>query len=153
MIDETFSDGIARPILLHLKPAIEQDDTVTQTLPQAQQYNPFFSRTPVPQSTTRHTGVKISTNEVQYDGHIVVGPLSKDEDTTGMGELLDNQARVTLVIEALPHIEQTIKVTIEGRKYRIDETRPIGFSQRRYIIVQMTEIQEITPKTPDSTIG
>jgi hypothetical protein len=151
IIDETFLD-LGRTVVLHLNPEIQQD-VVTQSQPAPQQYNPFFGRTPVPFTNTRHTGTRITERDVEYEAHIRVGPVKADEDTQGIGDLLDNEAMITLVIEALPHLQQTISVSIEGRRYRIDETRPIGFSQRRYVMCKLTEIQELEPPTPDITIG
>lgn len=151
VIDETFMD-FARTVVLHLNPEIEQD-AITQSQPAPQQYNPFFGRTPIPNVNTRNPGVKITHRDVEYDAHIRIGPIKADEDTEGIGDLADNEAMITLVIEALPHIHETISVSIEGRRYSIDNTRPIGFSQRRYIMVKLTQIQETEPPTPDITIG
>jgi len=151
VIDETFMD-LGRTVTLHLQPEVQQD-TTTQSQAAPQQYNPFFKRTPVPVTNTRHTGTKITTRDVQYDAHIRLGPIKADEDTMGMGDLLDNEAMITLVIEALPHLHETISISIEGRRYSLEETRPIGFSQRRYIMCKLQEIQETEPPTPDITIG
>jgi len=151
VMDETLMD-LGRTVTLHLKPEVEQDVT-TQSLPAPQQYNPFFGRTPVPQANTRNAGVKITPRDVQYKAHIVVGPLKVSEDTEGIGDLADNEARITLVVEALPHLEETISIDIEGRKYSLEETRPHGFSVRRYVICFLKEIQETGPPSPDITIG
>lgn len=151
VIDETFMD-LGRTVVLHLKPEIQQD-TVTQSQPAPQQYNPFFGRTPVPKINTRNPGVKITPRDVEYSAHIKIGPLHEGDDSMGIGNLLANEASITLVIEALPHIQETLSVSIEGRRYSIDETRPIGFSTRRYIICKLTEIQETEPPSPDITIG
>jgi len=151
VIDETFMD-LGRTVILHLNPEIEQD-VATQSQPAPQQYNPFFGRAPVPNTNTRNPGVKITSRDVEYDAHIRVGPIKASDDTEGIGELLDNEAMITLVIEALPHLHDTLSVSIEGRRYSIDNTRPIGFSQRRYIMVKLTEIQETEPPSPDITIG
>jgi len=152
IMDETYTaNGLARNIILHLQPAVEQDNT-TQSLPAPQQYNPFFSSVPVPQANTRNSGTKITHRDVQYAAQIVVGPRMGD-DSKGIGELKSNQATFTVVIEALPHIDEALSVSIEGRRYTIDRTRPIGFSQRRYLMCECTEIQELEPGTPDITIG
>jgi len=152
VIDEAFLD-LGRTITLHLHPIIEQDDAGTQSLPAPQQYNPFFGQTPIPKSTTGHPGVKITHRDVNYEAQIKVGPLKVGMNETGMGDLDDNEAMVTLVVEALPHLEDTIAVSIEGRRYSIEETRPIGFSTRRYIMVKLREIQEQEGPSPDNTIG
>ena len=151
VIDETFVD-LARTVTLHLRPMIEQDP-VTQSRAAPQQYNPFFGRAPVPQTNTRNAGVKIAPRDVQYDAHIKIGPLKAEEDAQGIGMLLDNEAMITLVIEALPHLQETISVSVEGRRYAVEETRPIGFTTRRYVMCKLTEIQEVEPPTPDVTTG
>ena len=151
-MDETYAaNGLAREIILHLQPETQQD-TTTQSLPAPQQYNPFFSRVPVPQANTRNSGTKITHRDVAYDAQIVVGPKIGD-DTKGIGELKSNEATFTVVIEALPHVREALSVSIEGRRYTVDRTRPIGFSQRRYLMCECTEIQEREPGTPDNTVG
>jgi len=152
VIDETFLD-LGRIVTLRLQPSVEQDNANTQSAPAAQQYNPFFGQTPVPSSNTRSPGVKVTSREVQYRAHIKVGPLKASPDDSGMGDLADNEAMITLVVEALPHLGETIDVSIEGRRYSIEETRPIGFSTRRYIMVKLREIQKQEPPSPDNTIG
>jgi hypothetical protein len=152
VMDDTYgSMGIARPVVLHLKPEIEQDP-VTQAQPAPQQYNPFFGRTPVPKINTRSPGVKITPRDVQYTAQIRVGPIEGD-DEMGIGNLKANEAVITLVVESLPHLRDTLSISIEGRRYSIDETRPIGFSRRRYVMVFLTEINETEPPSPDITIG
>lgn len=153
VIDETFATLAGdRIVTLHLNPEIQQD-VVTQSQPAPQQFNPFFGRTPVPNTNTRNPGVKITHRDVQYNAHIKIGPLRDGDDNMGIGDLKANQAAITLVIEALPHLQEALSVSIEGRRYTIDETRPIGFSRRRYVIAILTEINESEPPTPDNTIG
>lgn len=151
IIDETFMD-LARTVTFHLDPEIEQS-TETQGQPQAQQYNPFFGRSAVPNNTTRNPGVKITHRDVEYDAHIRVGPLKNEEDLHGIGTLLDNEAMITVVIEALEHVQAAHSVSIEGRRYSIVENRPIGFSVRRYLMVKLEERQELEHGSPDNTIG
>lgn len=151
VIDETFLD-LGRLITIHLPPLQEQDNTITQRQPQANQFNPFFGRTPVPSVNTRNTGFKVTPRDVQYHAHIKIGPVAGD-DTTGMGDLKANQLQLTLDIRALEHITQALSVSVEGRRYTLDETRPIGFSSRRYIIVKMTEVNESQVPSPNETDG
>jgi hypothetical protein len=142
IIDETFLD-LGRDVTLHLKP-IEELDSTTQSQPQASQSNPFFGgRVPVPRTSTRNSGKKITHRDVTYQGHIVIGPIKEGNDNLGIGDLLENQAAVTLDVGALGHLAETLSVTIEGRRYSIHETRPFGFSVRRYVIVILDEINEI----------
>lgn len=151
VIDETFMD-LGRIITLHLKPEIQQDVN-TQSQASPQQYNPFFGRVPVPKTNTRNPGVRIEPRDVEYNAHIRVGPIKADKDTMGIGDLADNEAMITLVIEALPHIEETLRVSIEGRRYTIEETRPVGFSTRRYIMCKLREVPEKEAPNSDITIG
>ena len=152
VMDEALSD-MGRTVTFHLKPEIQQDAD-TQGQPAPSQYNPFFSRVPVPRANTRNTGVRIEPRDVEYDAQIVVGPLLKvDNDVMGIGDLASNQAMITVVIEALNHVKDSISVSIEGRRYSVENHRPIGFSQRRYLMVLLTEIQEKEARTPDNTVG
>ena len=143
-IYQTFMDAgfakIARIITLHLKPIIEQD-IVTQSQPQASQYNPFLGRVATPITNTKYTGTKITPRDVIYNAHIRIGPLDSNQ-LMGIGNLKMNEAMVTLPIEALLHVQEALSLSIEGRRYSIKETRPIGFSQRRYILLHLQEIQE-----------
>lgn len=155
IMDEALEDlgGQRGQIIFHLKPLIQQDN-VTQAQPAAQQYNPFFGRTPVPSQTTRHTGTKVTPRDVSYTGHIVVGPrIPLTNDLSGIGHLNNNEAMVTVVIEALQHVQEAISVSIEGRRYSVNNTRPIGFTKRRYLMIKLTEIQETEIQTPDITLG
>jgi len=140
VIDETFMD-IGRNITLHLPPIVEQD-APTQGQPQSAQYNSYFGRTPAPRTNTRGTGTKITPRDVIYKAQIKVGPMKEGDDTTGMGDLKANQAMITIAIEGLGHVKDAISISIEGRRYTVDETRPIGFSQRRYVMCLLTEINE-----------
>lgn len=150
-MSEAFVD-LGRPVTFHLPP-IKEQDVQTQSQPAAQQYNPFFSRVPVPATNTRNTGVKVTPRDVTYKGQIVVGPLSNDKRLNGMGWLNENEAMVTVVIEALEHVTAAIAVSIEGRRYTVVETRPIGFSVRRYLMVKLRAIQETENPSPDKTVG
>jgi len=152
MMDEMMGD-MGRIVTFHLPPIVQQDN-VTQGKPAPQQYNPFFSRVPVPNTNTRHAGVKVTHRDVQYNAQIVFGPLAAPtEDRMGIGELATDEARITIVIEALPHVQEAYGVSIEGRRFRIEQTRPVGLSTRRYIMIKLKEVQELEPPTSDITIG
>jgi hypothetical protein len=131
VMDETFlNPALARNVVFHLQPTRQQDTT-----------------------NTRQPGVKITPRDVIYKAHIKVGPISEKEGG-GMGALKDNEAMLTVVIEALPHVQEAISVTVEGRRYSIIGTsRPIGFSVRRYLMVKLQEIQEQEAQSPDITVG
>jgi hypothetical protein len=152
MMDEAMLD-MGRVVTFHL-PAIRQQDTTTQSKAAPQQFNPFFGGVAVPQHTTRQPGVQVTHRDVNYNAQIVLGPQKVDNDAQGIGELLDGEAMITVVIEALEHVEEAHSVSIEGRRYAVQHpTRPVGFSQRRYLMVKLREIQELEPGTPDNTVG
>jgi hypothetical protein len=142
---------VGRDIIIHLPPEI-QPDTVTNSQPQTSQYNPFFKRANNPSPTTRNTGVKVIGRDVTYKAQIRVGPKNADE-LGGMGKLKDNEAQITVVIGALLHIQRALSISIEGRRYRVASTRPIGFIDRKQIMVHLEEIQEGDIKTNVGTSG
>jgi hypothetical protein len=72
------------------------------------------------------------------------------DDTLGIGELKENEIVVTLDIAAIPHLDETLSFSVEGRRYSISETRPIGFSKRQYILVFGDEINEIDTDTSEN---
>lgn len=152
MMDELMLD-LGRIVTFHLRPQIQQDNTVTQTLPAPQQYNPLFGRTPLPRANTRNAGVFVTPRDVQYHAQITQGPIKGGKDNTGAGDLKENQIRLTLVKESLGHVKDSISFTVEGRRYSVDETRIIGFSTPRYIIVHGTEINEQNVPDDDGSIN
>jgi hypothetical protein len=152
MDEAMFKLSGSRFAIFHLPPIQEQDNT-TQASPAPQQYNPFFSRVPVPANVTRNPGTKLTPRDVQYNAQIVVGPI-KDDSKNGIGRLDVNEAMITVVIEALQHVNEALSVSIEGRRYtRVGDPRPIGFSQRRYLMVKLRAIQETENPSPDITVG
>lgn len=154
IMDEALQDlgGNRGQVIFHLPPEIQQD-TTTQSQAAPQQYNPFFGRVPVPRTNTRNPGVRVSYRDVAYTAHIRIGPIKADNDSEGIGDLADTEAMITVVIEALPHVEEALSCSIEGRKYSIENTRPGGFTKRRYLLVKLKEIPETEPPSPDITIG
>jgi hypothetical protein len=145
-IDTSFTT-LGRTITVHLPPEIQQDVT-TQSRPQGQQVNPFFGgRVPIPRTNTRSTGTRIVPRDRQYTAHIKIGPLQEGDDAQGIGDLKENQAAITLDIAALEDVKNAQSISIEGRRYSVHETRPIGFSNRKYIIVILDEIQELDSDT------
>lgn len=150
-MDEAMLD-LGRTVIFHLPPTRQQDVT-TQSQPAAQQFNPFFSRVPVPATNTRNSGTRNIPRDVEYKAQIVIGPLANDKRLTGMGWLDDDQAMITVVAEALEHVQTAIAVSIEGRRYTVVESRPIGFSSRRYLMVKLRTIQEQENPSPDKTVG
>jgi hypothetical protein len=140
VIDETFVD-MGRTVVFHLEPR-RTTSTITSAQPQANTFNPFFQGVPVPRTNTGVHGVEITPRDVQYTAHIRVGPMKGGDDQTGMGDLKANEAQLTLHIAALGHVSDALSVTVEGRRYRIEETRPVGLTKRDYMLVKLTEIQE-----------
>lgn len=138
-MDEAFLK-LARPVMLHLKPSVQQD-TATQSGPASQQYNPFFGRSAVPSPTTRNEGVRVTPNDVLYHGQIVQGPQAENA-MLGIGRLMSNQVKVTLAKEAMNDVNNMLSFTIEGRRYSQNTSRIIGFSRPRYIIIIGDEINE-----------
>lgn len=155
-MDDAMID-LGREVVFHLPPLIEQD-TTTQAQPPPQQYNPFFQRVPVPAANTRNSGTKVTPRDVIYKAQIKVGPMlsarfAKEARLTGMGYLNTNEAEITVVIEALEHAKTALAISIEGRRYSVVETRPIGFSTRKYLIIMLRAIQETENPSPDKTVG
>jgi len=150
-MDEAQLD-LGRSVTFHLQPEVVQD-TPTQGQPQASQYNPFFGGVAAPNTNTRNKGTRNVPRDVNYDAHVRVGPKGADDDQ-GIGDLKDNEIQLTVVIEALPDVQSCLNFSVEGRRYSVDETRPIGFSTRRYLMVFGTEINKSTGQpTTDRTIG
>lgn len=149
-MDEALLD-LGRTVTFHLRPQITQD-TTTQGQPQSSIYNPFFGGVAVPTTNTRGKGTQNVPRDVQYLAHIVVGPVGA-EDQMGIGDLKDNQVQLTVVIEALNHVINCLSFSVEGRRYTVDETRPIGFSRRRYLMIKGTESNEQEVPSPDNTVG
>ena len=154
VMDEALLDlgGDRGQVIFHLKPTREQDN-VTQSQAAPQQYNPFFGRVPVPQTNTRNTGFKVGYRDVEYTAHIVIGPVSAGDDNKGIGDLKANQIRLTVVKEALGHVNDAISFTVDGRRYVVDETRIFGFSKPRYILVFGTEFNEQNVPDDDQSIN
>ncbi len=132
--------GDRGPAILHLPPILQQDNS-TQSLPQPQQYNPFLKRAPLPSPGVKHTGAKVEHRDVEYT--VLDRIDDKDgDDTRGIGRLKANEIELTFVIEALDHVNECLSLSFEGRRYRVDRTKPIGFSRRRYLLVVCQAIQE-----------
>lgn len=137
-IDESFVK-LSRVITLHMPPILTEN-IATQTGPASQQYNPFFGRSARP-GPTRNTGAEVTYHDIQYHVHIKIGPFDGD-DTKGIGRLEANEISATFVIEALTDIKRALSFSIEGRRYSIMTTRPIGFSTRKYVMCKLREINE-----------
>jgi hypothetical protein len=150
VMDETFVGlgGNRGRAIIHLPP-IKTQNLTTQSGPQSQQYNPFFGRSSIPSPTTRNTGVEVTPRDIEFTVHSRIGPHGGD-DLQGIGDLKDNEIALTFQIEALQYVEDALSISFEGRRYQVDETRPIGFTVRRYLIVKCTEINEIDNSTGEN---
>lgn len=142
LMDEAFNVfGANRPkAILHLEPSIVENSN-DQSGNQPQMYNSFFGRPALPSINTRNSGVEVEHRDIEFTVMSRIGPKDSD-DTRGIGALKENEIQLTFVIEALPYIKEALSVSYEGRRYKIDSNRPIGFSERRYIIVHCSEINE-----------
>lgn len=144
MIDSSFF-ALGRMITLHLEPVKTEDTDGVQASTPAVHYNPFQGRggrqVPSQISTTRTPAVKITHRTAEYIAHIKHGP--KDADDKGGVELLENQVQTTTLIESKLHINGTLTATIDGRRYNLESTRPIGFRDVRYLISKWTRVNEV----------
>lgn len=140
VMDETFVD-MGRTVVFHLEP-LREVDAATFQQPQANRFNPFFQGVPVTRTNTRVHGVKITPRDVVYTAHIRIGPMVESNDQSGIGDLKANECRLTLHIGALKHVKASLSVTVEGRRYKVVETRPIGLIKRDYMLVKLEEINE-----------
>lgn len=142
-MDSSFA-ALARNIVLHLTPEKVIDTSGTQASTLAVHYNPFQGRagrrTPSTISTTRQPAVIHTHRNVTYAAHIKHGP--KDPDDNGGVALSDNEVQTKLVIAATPHINGALSATIDGRRYKRESVRQIGFQTPRYIIVTWSAINE-----------
>jgi hypothetical protein len=144
MMDEMFIK-LGREAIVHFPPLIQQD-TATSSVPQAQQYNPFFGRAPLPNPTARNPGVKVTHRDIPYKVQSRI-TIKGAKDEHGIGDLKDNQIALTFPIEALQDVQNCISVSFEGRRYQVDEDRPFGFSIRRYFIAILSQLNEIDTNT------
>lgn len=136
--------ALGRNIVLHLMPQRSLDASGIQASTQAVQYNPFMGRAarPVPNtiSTTRAPGVVHTHRDVTYVAHLRHGP--KDADDQGGVELLKDEVQSTLVLDALEHVIECETATIDGRRYKMESYRKIGFQNARYLIVKWKVVNE-----------
>jgi hypothetical protein len=149
-MDEAQLD-LGRTVTFHLQAQVTEDAT-TQGQPQSSMYNPFFGGVATPNTNTRGKGTRVTQRDVEYLAHIRIGPVGAD-DLLGIGDLKDNQIQLTVVIEALQHVTSALTFSVEGRRYLVNETRPIGFSRRRYLMIKGTEVNEQEVPSPDNKVG
>lgn len=148
---QTASVELGRKAVVHLQP-LSQQDASTSSVPQSQQYNPFFQRAPLPNPIARNAGVKITPRDIEYTVRPRIGPQPAD-DKLGIGLLKSNEAMFTFPIEALTDIKSCICISFEGRRYKVESTRPIGFSKRFEVMVMLTEINESDIEADKGTAG
>lgn len=143
LMDSSFA-ALGRVITLHLEPVKTADTDGVEASTPAVRYNPFQRRggrqVPSQISTTRMPAIKITYRDVEYVAHIKHGP--KDIDKDGVA-LRDNEVQTTTLIESKLHINGTLTATIDGRRYNLDSTRPIGFRDISYLISKWTRISEV----------
>jgi len=144
IFDSSFA-ALGRNIVLHLTPERTEDTTGVQASTPAVHYNPFMRRAgrqvPSQISTTRTPAVQIVYRDVTYTAHIKHGP--KDADDNGGVQLELGEVMTTTVFESLPHLTEAQSATIDGRRYTLESTRPIGFRDVRYVIAKWKQTNEI----------
>ena len=137
--------ALGRTITLHLTPEKTADTDGTQASTPAVHYNSFQRRAgrqvPSRISSTRMPAVKITHRDVEYQAHIKHGP--KDADDRGGVELLNDEVQTTTLLESQKHITGAISATIDGRRFNLEWSRPIGFQSARYLISKWRAINEV----------
>ena len=144
IFDSSFT-ALGRVIVLHLTPEKSIDVSGLQASTPAVHYNPFTRGTsrsvPSQISTTRSKGVELVHRDVSYSAHIKHGP--KDADDNGGVALLRGEVMTTTLVETKPHIDSALSATIDGRRYQLEWSRPIGFRDVRYLISKWSSINEV----------
>lgn len=137
--------ALGRVIILHLEPQKIEDTTGVEASTPAVHYNPFQRRggrqVPSSISTTRTPAIQVIHRNVEYIAHIKHGP--KDSDDKGGVALRDDEVQTTTLIQSQQHINGAITATIDGRRYSLDSTRPIGFRDVRYVIAKWKRVSEV----------
>lgn len=143
LMDSSFF-ALGRTIVLHLTPEKTVDASGVEASTPAVHYNPFMRRggrqVPSTISTTRTPAVIVVHRDVSYAAHIKHGP--KDADDKGGVELLDDEVQTTTLIESQKHINGSLTATIDGRRFNLESTRPIGFRDVRYLISKWKRVNE-----------
>lgn len=136
--------ALGRNIVLHLTPQKTIDSSGVQASTPAVHYNPFDRRAgrqvPSQISTTRTPAVRLVHRDVTYKAHIKHGP--KDANDNNGISLLENEVMTTTLIESLSHLNEAQSATIDGGRYQLEWTRPIGFRDVRYVISKWSAINE-----------
>ncbi len=142
LMDSSFF-ALGRTIVLHLEPERTIDASGVEASTIAVHYNPFMGRggrqVPSTISTTRMPAVTLVHRDVEYIAHIKHGP--KDADDQGV-ELLDDEVMITTLIASRAHISAAISATIDGRRFNLESTRPIGFRDIRYLMSKWRRVNE-----------
>ncbi len=144
LMDSAFF-ALGRMIMLHLQPEKIIDTSGVQASTLAVHYNPFQRRggrqVPSTISTTRMPAVQLIHRDVEYIAQIKHGP--KDADDKGGVALLDGEAMTTTVIASRKHLNGAITATIDGGRFTLEWTRPIGFRDVRYLMAKWKVIDEV----------
>ena len=144
IMDSSFF-ALGRTITLHLEPERTVDSSGVQSSTPALHFDPFAGRAarraPSIISTTREPAVRLTHRDVVYQAHIKHGP--RDSDDTGGVELERNEVMTTTIIESEAHIYESLTATIDGKRYRRESTRKIGFQDTRYVITKWVLVNEL----------
>lgn len=136
--------ALGRTIVLHLTPEKIIDTSGVEASTPAVRYNPFQRRggrqVPSTISTTRMPAVQLVHRDVEYIAHIKHGP--KHFDDRGGVELLADECQTKTLIESSKHINGAITATIDGRRFNLQWTRPIGLRDVRYLIAKWKRVNE-----------
>ena len=136
--------ALGRNIVLHLTPQKIVDTSGVQASTPAVHYNPFDRRAgrqvPSQISTTRTPAVQLIHRDVTYLAHVKHGPT--DPNDRGGVLLLEGEVLTTTVMESLPHINESQSATVDGGRYALEWSRPIGFRDVRYVISKWKVINE-----------
>jgi hypothetical protein len=142
-MDSSFA-ALARPLILHLQPEKTIDVSGVEASTNALHYNPFMRRggrqVPSTITTTRMPAVQQVHRDVEYAAHIKHGP--KNAKDNGGVELLEGETMTKTVLASSKHLNGAISATIDGRRFNLEWTRPIGFRDLRYIIAKWSRINE-----------
>lgn len=144
IMDSSFA-ALGRNITLHLTPQKTLDASGVEASTLAVHYNPFQRRggrqVPSNISTTRTPAVEVTHRDAVYVAHIKHGP--KDDNDKGGISLSEDEVLTTTVIESKPHINECISATIDGKRFKLESTRQIGFRDTRYLLSKWKAINEV----------
>jgi len=132
---------LGRQIMIHLPPSVSEDKSAnTKDSPAG--YNPFFRGSSRPTAGGKNRGLNVEPRDIPYTAQIRHGPKPAN-DHTGVGELSDEEVQTTTVYASLVDIDACVSATIDGKRYeKQKDSRPVGFSNLKYVIQVWSRIAE-----------